>query len=202
MTHLYCWSVGSLTRLTGVKNYVTTTNYVTDATQLSEIRLLWSLEVYSLGGIIDQFYQFINLSIYSFIQLVPNLCSILSHYASKVNIKFKMRCSHLARLVLASPLKRTHLPPVYCHARSFGPSSSCSSISTMQTLRSILSMVSPSPAAPQINIPQKHEEDRSMYKSGGYCPVYLGEMFNNRYQIIQKLGFGLYSTVWLAKDYQ
>ncbi|KAL8668341.1 MAG: hypothetical protein Q9168_007028 [Polycauliona sp. 1 TL-2023] len=39
------------------------------------------------------------------------------------------------------------------------------------------------------------------YRPGGYCPVNVGEHFsNNRYQIINKLGFGTYSTVWLAKD--
>jgi serine/threonine protein kinase len=44
------------------------------------------------------------------------------------------------------------------------------------------------------------EENPQEYRAGGYHPVHLGELFNNRYQIISKLGYGVYSTVWLAKD--
>lgn len=36
--------------------------------------------------------------------------------------------------------------------------------------------------------------------SGGYHPVRLGDLFNNRYSIIRKLGWGHFSTVWLAWD--
>lgn len=36
---------------------------------------------------------------------------------------------------------------------------------------------------------------------GGYHPVHLlDEYSERRYQIVHKLGFGTYSTVWLAKD--
>lgn len=38
------------------------------------------------------------------------------------------------------------------------------------------------------------------YKSGGYHPVHVGEVFLNRYIIVQKLGWGHFSTVWLTKD--
>lgn len=38
------------------------------------------------------------------------------------------------------------------------------------------------------------------YKMGGYHPVHIGEMLVNRYIIVQKLGWGHFSTVWLAKD--
>jgi hypothetical protein len=44
------------------------------------------------------------------------------------------------------------------------------------------------------------EEKPERYCPGGYHPVHLGETFNNKYQIVSKLGYGLYSTVWLAKD--
>lgn len=33
-----------------------------------------------------------------------------------------------------------------------------------------------------------------------YYPVEIGQIFNNRYRIIAKIGFGAYSTVWLAYD--
>jgi serine/threonine-protein kinase SRPK3 len=35
---------------------------------------------------------------------------------------------------------------------------------------------------------------------GGYHPVKVGEVYNRRYTIIRKLGWGHFSTVWLAKD--
>lgn len=38
------------------------------------------------------------------------------------------------------------------------------------------------------------------YKIGGYHPVHVGEIYSDRYIIIQKLGWGHFSTVWLSKD--
>ena len=37
--------------------------------------------------------------------------------------------------------------------------------------------------------------------SGGFLRVRLGDLFDNqRYKILRKLGYGQYSTVWLARD--
>ena len=44
------------------------------------------------------------------------------------------------------------------------------------------------------------DEGIKEYQVGGYHPVHLGEVLINRYVIIQKLGWGQFSTVWLAKD--
>jgi serine/threonine-protein kinase SRPK3 len=38
------------------------------------------------------------------------------------------------------------------------------------------------------------------YRIGGYHPVHVGEVFLDRYIIVQKLGWGHFSTVWLTKD--
>lgn len=38
------------------------------------------------------------------------------------------------------------------------------------------------------------------YRIGGYHPVHVGEIFCERYIIVQKLGWGHFSTVWLTKD--
>jgi len=44
-------------------------------------------------------------------------------------------------------------------------------------------------------------EDLSKYRPGGYHPVHLGDLYKaGRYRIIHKLGWGGYSTVWLARD--
>jgi len=38
------------------------------------------------------------------------------------------------------------------------------------------------------------------YRKGGYHPVTIGEWYKHRYQIKKKLGWGHFSTVWLALD--
>lgn len=38
------------------------------------------------------------------------------------------------------------------------------------------------------------------YVKGGYHPVFRGEVLNGRYVILQKLGWGHFSTVWLSRD--
>lgn len=40
------------------------------------------------------------------------------------------------------------------------------------------------------------------YRPGGYHPLYIGDVLHQRYHIVHKLGFGSYSTTWLAKDVQ
>lgn len=43
------------------------------------------------------------------------------------------------------------------------------------------------------------EESISRYCHGGYHPVRIGDVFDNgKYRIVSKLGYGVYSTVWLA----
>ncbi|KAJ6606835.1 kinase-like domain-containing protein [Mycena sp. CBHHK59/15] len=45
------------------------------------------------------------------------------------------------------------------------------------------------------------EEDWQEYKLGGFHPVSIGDSFsNNRYVVVRKLGWGHFSTVWLARD--
>jgi serine/threonine-protein kinase SRPK3 len=45
------------------------------------------------------------------------------------------------------------------------------------------------------------EESTNYYLPGGYHPVHLGDIFHDgTYEVVHKLGFGGYSTVWLVKD--
>ena len=46
------------------------------------------------------------------------------------------------------------------------------------------------------------EETLNGYQSRHYYPVRLGDVFNDRYKVIGKLGFGSASTVWLCRDVQ
>lgn len=46
----------------------------------------------------------------------------------------------------------------------------------------------------------KYEESKSAYCDGGYLKVTKGSLVDSRYIIIEKLGWGEFSTVWLAYD--
>ncbi|KAH9598661.1 Protein kinase domain [Trypanosoma melophagium] len=45
-----------------------------------------------------------------------------------------------------------------------------------------------------------YEENKSAYYEGGYMSVTPGKKLNSRYVVVQKLGWGEFSTVWLAYD--
>ena len=44
------------------------------------------------------------------------------------------------------------------------------------------------------------DEGEDGYRPGGYHPVNIGERYHTRYTIVQKLGWGHFSTVWMVHD--
>jgi serine/threonine-protein kinase SRPK3 len=55
------------------------------------------------------------------------------------------------------------------------------------------------------NISSKREEEdieegKIRYRKGGFHPVRLGEVYNAKYKVLRKLGYGRYSTVWLVRN--
>lgn len=46
------------------------------------------------------------------------------------------------------------------------------------------------------------EETLSWYSHDHFFPVKIGDVFRSRYQVVGKLGYGGYSTVWLCRDLQ
>lgn len=47
----------------------------------------------------------------------------------------------------------------------------------------------------------ENEEDLKDYAPGGYHTCFIGESYkNNKYTLVRKLGWGHFSTVWLARD--
>lgn len=49
-------------------------------------------------------------------------------------------------------------------------------------------------------MPIEDVEKLERYRPGGYHPTTIGEWLNGRYRIVHKLGFGAYSTIWMARD--
>jgi serine/threonine-protein kinase SRPK3 len=49
---------------------------------------------------------------------------------------------------------------------------------------------------------QDIEEGRDVYRPGGFHPVYIGDVYHDKYKVLNKIGYGVYSTVWLARDLQ
>uniref|UniRef100_A0A4W6CQ07 non-specific serine/threonine protein kinase n=1 Tax=Lates calcarifer TaxID=8187 RepID=A0A4W6CQ07_LATCA len=48
----------------------------------------------------------------------------------------------------------------------------------------------------------EEQEDPNDYCKGGYHHVKVGDLYNGKYHVIRKLGWGHFSTVWLAWDIQ
>ena len=48
----------------------------------------------------------------------------------------------------------------------------------------------------------EEDEGEEGYKVGGYHRVKIGDLFNKRWRVEKKLGWGHFSTVWLAKDFK
>jgi serine/threonine-protein kinase SRPK3 len=51
--------------------------------------------------------------------------------------------------------------------------------------------------------PEADLENLEEYVPGGFHPISVGDTFcDGRYTVVHKLGFGGYSTIWLARDRQ
>ncbi|XP_057693813.1 SRSF protein kinase 2 isoform X2 [Corythoichthys intestinalis] len=60
----------------------------------------------------------------------------------------------------------------------------------------------PEPEEEILGSDDEEQEDPADYCKGGYHPVKIGDLFNARYHVIRKLGWGHFSTVWLCWDIQ
>lgn len=63
----------------------------------------------------------------------------------------------------------------------------------------------PTPVVPETGLlgsDDEEQEDPNDYCVGGYYPVKIGDLFNGRYHVVRKLGWGHFSTVWLCWDIQ
>lgn len=54
----------------------------------------------------------------------------------------------------------------------------------------------------RIESDNEEQEDINDYCKGGYHPVKIGDLYNTRYHVLRKLGWGHFSTVWLCWDFK
>ncbi|KAL9895514.1 SRSF protein kinase 3-like [Glossina fuscipes] len=47
---------------------------------------------------------------------------------------------------------------------------------------------------------EDEQESVNEYRRGGYHPVLIGDIFQNRFRVVRKVGWGNFSTVWLCRD--
>ena len=50
------------------------------------------------------------------------------------------------------------------------------------------------------DVEKLEEENWDWYKPDLFYPVQIGEVFQSRYQVLGKLGYGSRSTAWLCRD--
>ncbi|ODN80190.1 CMGC/SRPK protein kinase [Cryptococcus wingfieldii CBS 7118] len=81
-----------------------------------------------------------------------------------------------------------NVPHAHAHAQNPQQSSAANSLSISQ-------------ASQATSVLTEDEEDLEDYRPGGYHPVNIGDEFKTgQYVIVRKLGWGHFSTVWLARD--
>jgi serine/threonine protein kinase len=57
-----------------------------------------------------------------------------------------------------------------------------------------------SPDRPQLFTQYTGVEIIAYYRKGGFHPIHIDDILQNRYRIVNKLGHGAYSTIWLVED--
>ncbi|XP_049727993.1 SRSF protein kinase 3 isoform X11 [Elephas maximus indicus] len=85
-----------------------------------------------------------------------------------------------------------------------GSSSSSQASCGPESSGSELALAAPVPRMLQglLGSDDEEQEDPKDYCKGGYYPVKIGDLFNGRYHVVRKLGWGHFSTVWLCWDIQ
>lgn len=122
--------------------------------------------------------------------------SSVSHHENVLSTMRSVIWQHRNHII---PVVRSRLPRIFHWPRH----SSCTIYSQRGSpLRRAYSIdTDGAPLHEDVYIPEIDLEDFEGYTIGGYHPTNVGDTFHNgRYEFIHKLGFGGYSTIWLARD--
>ncbi|XP_062418108.1 SRSF protein kinase 3 isoform X2 [Pungitius pungitius] len=111
----------------------------------------------------------------------------------KVPLSPQLSPSHLEPFLLTSMTSTSSVSPNSLSPHS-GPS-------LMMPSRTPPFTMTPPPVQ-LLGSDDEEQEDPSDYCKGGYYPVKIGDLFNGRYHVVRKLGWGHFSTVWLCWDLQ
>lgn len=106
----------------------------------------------------------------------------------------------LASHYLSTRIKAHGLP--HLHVSTLSSLSCRTLLSPRQTRPSRSSFTMASNTRPEkVYFPNIDVENLEEYRIGGYHPTVIGGTFHEgRYEVVHKLGFGGYSTIWLARD--
>jgi serine/threonine-protein kinase SRPK3 len=89
----------------------------------------------------------------------------------------------------------------YCHCQRPTPPPTAVAVPAPTPPQPSTSTATSLSASQNTSVLTEDEEDLEDYRPGGYHPVNIGDEFNlGRYLIVRKLGWGHFSTVWLARD--
>lgn len=94
----------------------------------------------------------------------------------------------------------TSLPSVLNNENGMNESDSDTSTSSSSEDYESVSDNSDDQSLEQLGSEDEEQEDEKDYYKGGYHIVCIGDYYNNKYYIIRKLGWGNFSTVWMAWD--
>lgn len=110
----------------------------------------------------------------------------------------------------SAPLNQSHTQPIcmtgsanhpVLTAGAAGKETDSFSLSTPASGSGDQTGTSFEPSSANDSVMTEDEEDCEDYVKGGYHPVHVGDTFSDgRYLIVRKLGWGHFSTVWLARD--
>ncbi|XP_061603973.1 SRSF protein kinase 3 isoform X2 [Phyllopteryx taeniolatus] len=121
----------------------------------------------------------------------------------------------LTSVTFTNSVSSSHLGSSLCSSSGTSlsnskPNPSTSVMSSAAVCTSIPPPANLSPPPAELTLPpaqllgsdDEEQEDPSDYCKGGYYPVTIGDLFNGRYHVVRKLGWGHFSTVWLCWDLQ
>lgn len=86
------------------------------------------------------------------------------------------------------------------HPTSLRPIPSLFGRATRREMESFANSGPSKTCSPVEYMPLEDIERPERYHPGGYHPIVIGDCLSDRYDVVHKLGFGTYSTTWLAKD--